>query len=308
LREYGYQREIPLENAKRLFFEIVGAGDRATIKAYFGSQAGKSIKRIQKIARYSTGTMSFKNIELAQEVPERKGYFEVLGLAKFERKPNGVWFMVLTEPSLVPELVLQHYEGSEKLPNRELSSMEDFSLSLIAQRESEALGNDCSSKESNKQTTTYSGRERNLELSNSELSNSMENSMPKTSQELSNSEKSYLTQLSNSREELSNKCKGKKVCPKCHAFGYGPYKRYVLNARKKRFEPYFYFCHKNGKTIKWCYLGKLPNKANAYDSRRRAIASKKQMWIEEAEKIFHAVPLEKDLDLAREKCPKIKWG
>jgi hypothetical protein len=58
--------------------------------------------------------------------------------------------------------------------------------------------------------------------------------------------------------------KAKKLCPKCHLEGCGPFSRYVLNARKKRYEPYYYFAHKHEGKIKWCYLGKLSNKAEGH--------------------------------------------
>jgi len=55
--------------------------------------------------------------------------------------------------------------------------------------------------------------------------------------------------------ELDNDAK-KKLCPRCGAEGTGPYSRYVLNSRKRRYEPYKYFAHRVGGKIKWCYLGK----------------------------------------------------
>jgi len=48
----------------------------------------------------------------------------------------------------------------------------------------------------------------------------------------------------------------KKRCPRCKAEGSGPYARWVLNNRKQRYEPYSYFAHKDGKRIRWCYLGR----------------------------------------------------
>lgn len=50
--------------------------------------------------------------------------------------------------------------------------------------------------------------------------------------------------------------KQKKICPRCHLEGSGPYQRYVLNAAKKRYEPYSYFAHKSQGKLHWCYLGK----------------------------------------------------
>ena len=37
----------------------------------------------------------------------------------------------------------------------------------------------------------------------------------------------------------------KKNCPRCGLPGSGPYRRYVLNTLKKRYEPYWYFSHKS---------------------------------------------------------------
>lgn len=48
--------------------------------------------------------------------------------------------------------------------------------------------------------------------------------------------------------------KRKHVCPRCGHEGYGPYSRWVLNAKKQKYEPYFYFAHKHGKQISWCYI------------------------------------------------------
>ena len=48
----------------------------------------------------------------------------------------------------------------------------------------------------------------------------------------------------------------RKLCPRCQRPGSGPYARWVLNSIKKRYEPYYYFAHKHGKKIKWCYLGR----------------------------------------------------
>ena len=124
LKQSGYANEIPLENAKELFMKTMGIMDRTSIKSYFGSQAHRTIRKIQKIARYGTGTTSYKMIELAQEVPQKRGYFELLGLAKFELR-GSVWFMILTNETLVPELFPQHYESSE-------CSIENLSLSPIS--------------------------------------------------------------------------------------------------------------------------------------------------------------------------------
>lgn len=171
LKALGYQHEIPLDEAKEHFARLIGPSDRKTIHAYFGSQAHRSIRKIQKIATYSTGTMSYKTIELAQELPQKRGYFELLGLAKFELR-GSVWFMILTNEPLVPELFPQQYDS--------LSSMKNFSLppipsSLIEKPNATALEGEGISREreslprterlteikENKQTTTYRVGERN---------------------------------------------------------------------------------------------------------------------------------------------------
>lgn len=47
-------------------------------------------------------------------------------------------------------------------------------------------------------------------------------------------------------------------CPVCTHPGVGPYTRYVLNDRKQRFEPYYYFHHEPSDSAgkEWCYIPK----------------------------------------------------
>lgn len=159
LREQGFTNEVPLETAKQLFQITMGIMDRASLKAYFGSQLGKSVRKIQRVARYSSGTISQKTIELTQVTPQKRGYLELLGLATFELRGK-VWFMILKGEPLVPQLFPQHYEGHE-------CSIENLSLSPIQGKECEKTvlevvsPNNVETKE-NKQTTTYRVRERNL--------------------------------------------------------------------------------------------------------------------------------------------------
>lgn len=116
-------KEIPLEKAKEQFSEITGLYDRLTLKAYFGTKKHRSKKNIQRIARYGTGTFSFKNIELIQDVETKCGYLEKLGLVHFEQRGK-TWFMIVNENAvLVPQL----YE-------RKQLSMENISLSPISQK------------------------------------------------------------------------------------------------------------------------------------------------------------------------------
>lgn len=53
---------------------------------------------------------------------------------------------------------------------------------------------------------------------------------------------------------------GKKKCPSCGASGSGPYSRWVRNSRGKRYEPYWYFAHRKGSRLHWCYLGRESGK------------------------------------------------
>ena len=67
--------------------------------------------------------------------------------------------------------------------------------------------------------------------------------------------------------EDSEDSKGKKkICPRCGAVGTGPYARWVLNGVKKRYQPFYYFAHKHGKKISWCYLGHLKELSNTHES------------------------------------------
>ena len=104
LLSLGYTKTIPLDKAKELFSRITGLWDRTTLKAYFGTQQHKSTQKISRIARYGTGTYSFKNIELSQEVSTTKGYLEKMGVVEMERKGN-TWFMnICSDAVLVPQL------------------------------------------------------------------------------------------------------------------------------------------------------------------------------------------------------------
>jgi hypothetical protein len=122
-------KELPLETAKDLFSEIIGLYDRTTLKAYFGTQRHRSTRKMQRIARYGTGTYSFKTIELSQEVSTTKGYLEKMGLVTIKRR-GSTWFMVVNQKAvLVPQL----YERKQ-LP------MKNISLSPNSQNDSFSQG------------------------------------------------------------------------------------------------------------------------------------------------------------------------
>lgn len=163
LNEYGYKDEIPLEEAKKLFFLTLGIGDKLSLNKYFGTQQSRSTRKIQRMARYGTGRLSFKSIELSQEIPEKKGYFELLGLARYEQRGNTV-FMILKNGSIIPEILAkgapQHYESSKL-------SIDKIYLSSYSPRE-EVLGETVSevSPKENKTNNNIQSEKYKLSLEN----------------------------------------------------------------------------------------------------------------------------------------------
>ena len=96
--------QIPVEKAKDIFSEETGYYDRSTIKAYFGTQAHTSTKKIRRLARYGTGTFSIKDIELTHKTTTKPGYLEKLGLVTFELRGK-TWFLKINEKAvLIPQL------------------------------------------------------------------------------------------------------------------------------------------------------------------------------------------------------------
>ncbi|MCJ7635003.1 hypothetical protein MUP77_21760 [Candidatus Bathyarchaeota archaeon] len=100
----GYSIELPLETAQQVFSETLGIWDRASLKAYFGTQKGQSKRRIRRWARYQSGTTSVKDLELCQDTPHRVGYLEKLSLVSFQKKGFN-WFIRLEKPFLIPTLL-----------------------------------------------------------------------------------------------------------------------------------------------------------------------------------------------------------
>lgn len=127
LKKSGFSNEIPLESAKIVFSQVIGVCDRTSLKAYFGSQPGRSIRKIQRLARYASGTASYKTIELAQDIPHKKGYLELLGLATIQKK-GSTWFLTLENPSIIPEMrTIIKEESIESITRISLSSNSQFS-------------------------------------------------------------------------------------------------------------------------------------------------------------------------------------
>lgn len=153
LREEGYTKELPLEDAIRLFKQNIGVMDDQSIEAYFGTQPHTKRRRFRSISRYSTGTISQKNIELTQEVKRKEGYFEALRIATIKKRGE-VWFFCLNDECLVPQIERHHNEKEACPP------IVNFSLSSIRQEE------ECETTVNNKDNsdnthTTYRVRERN---------------------------------------------------------------------------------------------------------------------------------------------------
>jgi hypothetical protein len=121
-------KQIPLEKAKELFSEYTGLFDRTTLKAYFGTKEHKATRNFRRIARYPTGTYSFKDIELTEEIPTKRGYLEKLGLVHFELRGK-TWFMIVDRDAvLVPQLY-----------KRKQLFMKNISLSPNSQNDSFSL-------------------------------------------------------------------------------------------------------------------------------------------------------------------------
>jgi len=136
LHNLGYTKEIPLEDAIELFQATLGIMDRASVKAYFGVQPHKAVQRIERMARYQSGVMSLKTIELAHKVGYKAGYFELLRLATIQKKESA-WFFVLNEVGVVPQIV------PESLKNDGVKSKLEISLSPIRVNEQlNGLAND----------------------------------------------------------------------------------------------------------------------------------------------------------------------
>jgi hypothetical protein len=105
LESRGYTNAIPLDEAKRIFQTEIGIFDQKSVRAYFGSQASKSTRFVRQRVTYGTGTVSFKNIELTQDIRAKKGYLEILGMVSFELRGNTFFMKVLETPFLVPTLM-----------------------------------------------------------------------------------------------------------------------------------------------------------------------------------------------------------
>ena len=102
LRKMGYNKTIALGEAFELFRSEVGIVDSKSLRAYFGTRAGKSKRTINMRKHYQNGEQSFRTIELSSDIVEKRGYFEIFGLVSFEKRGTA-WFMNLRSDFLVPQ-------------------------------------------------------------------------------------------------------------------------------------------------------------------------------------------------------------
>lgn len=120
IRMKGYDR-IPTDDAIEKFKLITGIMNRGSLRDYFGSQASRSTRKIDQFTRYTSGTVSFKIIELSQNIAHKKGYLEILELVRYE-KIGPTWFLVVNNQPLVPQVsTIIKEELSESIPEISLS-------------------------------------------------------------------------------------------------------------------------------------------------------------------------------------------
>lgn len=114
LRKRGYNKTIALGEAFELFRSEVGIVDSKSLRAYFGTRAGKSKRIINMRKHYQNGEQSFRTIELSSDIVEKRGYFEIFGLVSFEKR-GSAWFMNLRSDFLVPQSNPQPSESNNRV-------------------------------------------------------------------------------------------------------------------------------------------------------------------------------------------------
>jgi hypothetical protein len=138
LRELGYDKTIALGEAFELFRSEVGIMDSKSLRAYFGTRAGKSKRTINMRKQYQNGEQSFRTIELSSDIVERRGYFEIFGLVEFQKKGNS-WFMNLKRDFLVPQCNPQPSESSHRVfvdvSDADLDKVSNVEVSLCSNEE-----------------------------------------------------------------------------------------------------------------------------------------------------------------------------
>jgi hypothetical protein len=92
---------LPVEEAINLFKLNMEICDRCSVKAYFGNVWSEA-KKHTMTTKYKNGTFSQREV-IHKRSEQVKGYFELFGLANYERVGKH-WFMKISLESLVPTL------------------------------------------------------------------------------------------------------------------------------------------------------------------------------------------------------------
>jgi hypothetical protein len=110
LREMGYDKMISLEEAFEIFQSEMGIMDAKSLRAYFGTRAGRAERTIDEMKSYQNGERKFRSIQLSYKIAERRGYLEIFGLVEFEKKGK-CWLLQIKSDSIVPLWNPQLSEG-----------------------------------------------------------------------------------------------------------------------------------------------------------------------------------------------------
>ena len=101
LKEMGYDKMISIEDAFEIFQSEIGIMDTKSLRAYFGTRAGRAERTIDEMKSYQNGERKFRSIQLSYKIAERRGYLEIFGLVEFEKKGKS-WLLQIKSDSIVP--------------------------------------------------------------------------------------------------------------------------------------------------------------------------------------------------------------
>jgi hypothetical protein len=110
LKEMGYEKRISLDDASEIFQNELGIMDAKSLRAYFGTRAGKSERTINEMKSYQNGDRKFRTIQLSMKIADRRGYLEILGLVEYEKMGKS-WVLLIKSDSVVPLWNPQLSEG-----------------------------------------------------------------------------------------------------------------------------------------------------------------------------------------------------
>jgi hypothetical protein len=98
-------KELPLDQAKDSYSQIVGGYDPLTLKKVFGTfkQSNKTPFTVFK-QNPTTGISNVYRGDITRETKQSKGYLEKLGLVHYEKR-GPIWIMVVENSIIVPEIV-----------------------------------------------------------------------------------------------------------------------------------------------------------------------------------------------------------